>query len=217
VGYCLASLVLTLIASPFIDELRGGPLIQAILFTAVFLSAVLAVGSRGRDLVLALLLVAPALFTRWASLSRPDLLSDDVFRGTGMLFLGFVIQHLLRFIFRAPRVNSEVLSAGVTIYLMMGLFWSLAYSLVDRLLPDSFAFNAGPDSSHSMQGFQSLYFSFVTLSTTGYGDIVPVSNVARMLAVVEAVFGMFYVTLLIARLVSLYSSNRAIDEAKTED
>jgi Ion channel len=60
-----------------------------------------------------------------------------------------------------------------------------------------------------MQGFQALYFSFITLSTIGYGDIVPVSKLARMLAIVEAVTGMFYVTLLIARLVSLYSSNQA--------
>ncbi len=59
-----------------------------------------------------------------------------------------------------------------------------------------------------MQGFQALYFSFITLSTIGYGDIT-VSKLARMLAIVEAVTGMFYVSLLIARLVSLYSSNRA--------
>jgi hypothetical protein len=60
-----------------------------------------------------------------------------------------------------------------------------------------------------MQGFQALYFSFITLNTIGHGDIVPVSKLARMLAIVEAVAGMFYVTLLIARLVSLYSANQA--------
>ena len=56
-----------------------------------------------------------------------------------------------------------------------------------------------------MDGFTGLYFSFTTLSTVGYGDILPVSSAARMLAMVEAMFDMFYVTLLIARLVSLYS------------
>ena len=54
--------------------------------------------------------------------------------------------------------------------------------------------------------FNSIYFSFATLSTIGYGDISPVAGVARMLAVAEAVVGMFYVTMLIARLVSLYSA-----------
>jgi hypothetical protein len=71
-----------------------------------------------------------------------------------------------------------------------------------------------------MNGFTGLYFSFITLSTVGYGDIVPVSSVARMLAIVEAMFGMFYMTLLIARLVSLYSSKsspEAVNVEKTED
>jgi len=70
--------------------------------------------------------------------------STEVFRGTGILFFGFVVLQLLLFIIRAPRVDSEVLCAGITIYLMLGLFWSLAYSLIDRLAPDSFVFNAGP-------------------------------------------------------------------------
>jgi len=124
-------------------------------------------------------------------------------------FFGFVVLQLLLFIIRPPRVDSEGLCAGITIYLMLGLFWSLAYSLIDWLAPDSFVFNAVPTSGRSMQGFQALYFSFITLSTIGYGDIVPVSKLARMLAIVEAVTGMFYVTLLIARLVSLYSANQA--------
>jgi hypothetical protein len=68
-----------------------------------------------------------------------------------------------------------------------------------------------------MNGFTGLYFSFITLSTVGYGDIVPVSEVARMLAIVEAMFGMFYMTLLIARLVSLYSSKSPLEVANREE
>ena len=68
-----------------------------------------------------------------------------------------------------------------------------------------------------MKGFNALYFSFTTLSTVGFGDIVPVSGAARMLAIVEAVFGMFYVTLLIARLVSLYSSKSPLEAVNREE
>ena len=57
-----------------------------------------------------------------------------------------------------------------------------------------------------MNGFNGFYFSFITLSTVGYGDITPVSKVARMLAAMEAMTGLFYVAILIARLVSLYSA-----------
>jgi Ion channel len=83
--------------------------------------------------------------------------------------------------------------------------------------PNFFVFTVGPVSSHSMNNFNALYFSFTTLSTVGYGDIIPVSGVARMLAMVEAVFGMFYVTLLIARLVSLYSVNAPLETVNSEE
>ena len=133
----------------------------------------------------------------------------EVFLSAGLLFIAFIMLHLFRFILHAPRVNSEILCASVAIYLMLGLLWAFAYTLVARMVPDSFAFTVGPASSHLMHGFTSLYFSFVTLSTVGYGDIIPVSGVARLLAIAEATSGMFYVTLLIARLVALYSSDRA--------
>ena len=68
-----------------------------------------------------------------------------------------------------------------------------------------------------MDRFNALYFSFTTLSTVGYGDIIPLSGVARMLAMVEAVFGMFYVTLLIARLVSLYSSKSVLEAVSSQE
>jgi voltage-gated potassium channel len=217
VAYCLASLVLLVVAWPFLEDFRGGTLIHVALMTMVLLSAVVAVGDRGIRLTLALLLVVPALFARWASYFRPDLVPTWVFDGIGMLFLGFVVAQLFRFIFLAPRVDFEVLCAGIAIYLIVGLFWTLAYGLVDRLIPNSFVFTSGPTADRSMDGFQGLYFSFVTLSTVGYGDIVPVSKVTRMLAMVEAVFGMFYVSLLIARLVSLYSSNQVRNGAHRED
>ena len=123
----------------------------------------------------------------------------------------------LRFILRAPRVDFGVLCAGIATYLMLGLLWSFAYVLVDRLVPNSFVFTVGPASSHSMDRFNALYFSFTTLSTVGYGDIIPLSGVARMLAMVEAVFGMFYVTLLIARLVSLYSSKSVLEAVSSQE
>ena len=62
-----------------------------------------------------------------------------------------------------------------------------------------------------MNGFTGFYFSFVTLSTVGYGDITPVSRIARWLAAMEAMTGLLYVAVLIARLVSLYSSPKSDD------
>jgi hypothetical protein len=200
-------LILNIVVSPFVDQFPGGFLVEGALLTLVFLSALLAVGGRLRTLVGGLL-VALALVGEWLNYWRPDLPVSAVAHGSGVLFLAFIVVEFLRFIVRAPRVDFGVLSAGIATYLMLGLLWSLAYILVDGLVPNSFVFTVGPVSSHSMNHFNALYFSFTTLSTVGFGDIVPVSGLARMLAMAEAVFGMFYVTLLIARLVALYSANR---------
>jgi hypothetical protein len=119
-----------------------------------------------------------------------------------------LIGQFLRFILRAPRVNAEVMYAGISVYLLLGLSWMFAYQLAARLgnpLHPAFAFNAGP-AGQSMDGFTSYYFSFVTLTTVGYGDITPVSNGARALAALEAMTGTLYVAVLISRLVALYST-----------
>ena len=93
---------------------------------------------------------------------------------------------------------------------MLGLLWTVAYWLVDQLDPGAFAFNTN-EGRQSISGFNAFYFSFVTLSTVGYGDITPVSKVARMLAAMEAMTGLLYVAVLIARLVALYSSPKSDD------
>ncbi len=113
-------------------------------------------------------------------------------------------------ILRAPSVNTEVLCASISAYLMLGLMWTVAYWLVDQITPGAFAFNTN-GGRQSMNGFNAFYFSFVTLSTVGYGDITPVSKAARMLAAMEAMTGLLYVAVLIARLVALYSTPKLHD------
>jgi hypothetical protein len=202
----LAALALAIVSSPYTEEMRDGDLIEAVRLTVVLFTGLLAVGENRRTAVLGIGLVLPALIGKWVNHWLPELVPDWTFLLPGVLFVTFLIAYQLRFILRAPHVNSEVLCAGISGYLLLGLLWSLAYVLVAQLSPGAFAFTTGPDASHVMKGFTALYFSFVTLSTVGYGDIAAVSNSARMLAMTEATVGIFYTTILIARLVSAYSS-----------
>ncbi|MDS4032340.1 MAG: ion channel [Candidatus Contendobacter sp.] len=213
VAYFLVALVLLYVTAPFVQSVRNGILIEAVLVTLVLLSAVLAVSGRRRTLWWAIGFAVPTLVEKWVNYWRPDLLPPQVSLGAGLVFIGFIVLRLLDFILRAPRVNAEILCAGVATYLLLGLLWAFAYLLVERLVPDSFAFTFGSTASRSLEGFNSLYFSITTLATSGYGDIVPVSGLARMLAMTESMVGLFYVTLLIARLVALYSSQGPSDDA----
>src|SRR6266480_719701 len=207
----LIALALLLFFFPFVEEVKGGDLIVSLLLSLVLLSAVLAVASRGRTLVVALLLAIPAIGGRWINHFRPDLIPPAVFLVAGLALVAFVVVNLLRFVLRAPSVNTEVLCASISAYLMLGLMWTMAYWLVDQLTPGgAFSFNTNA-GTHSMSGFTGFYFSFVTLSTVGYGDITPVSRIARWLAAMEAMTGLLYVAVLIARLVALYSSPKSDD------
>jgi len=203
-AWFLGALVFMFVTAPFIAELPSGKLIEAALLTVVLGSAVLAVGGRRQTLIVASLLMTPVVGARWLHHFQ---LSDGSYTfhiAAFVVFLAFVVFQFLGFILRAPRVSSEVLCAAVATYLLLGLLWASAFVLVARMSPGAFSGIAA--GSQPLHGFDSLYFSLTTLTTAGYGDIAPVSGLARMLAMLEAVTGTMYMALLVARLVSVYSS-----------
>lgn len=209
VAHFLVALVLLLTTVPLVDEFVGGEIVESVLITLVLLSAVVAVGGRRRSLVVGILLVAPAVISKWIDHVWPGQVPREITQAMAIVFLSWVTFRLLHFILTAPQVDSEVLAAAIAVYLIFGLIWGFAYSLVAGLNPKAFAFTVAADPTPAMIRFQSLYFSFVTLTTVGYGDIVPLSKPARLLAMTESTVGMLYTTILIARLVALYAGGRS--------
>src|SRR5260370_9427282 len=207
----LIALGLFFISAPFVEEINGGDLIVSVLFSLVLLAGVLAVEDSKYVFAIALGLAIPAIAGRWINHFRPDLVPPAFFLVAGLFLIAFVVARLLRFVLRAPSVTVQVLCASISAYLMLGLMWTMAYWLVDQLTPGgAFSFNTNA-GTRSMDGFTGFYFSFITLSTVGYGDITPVSRIARWLAAMEAMTGLLYVAVLIARLVSLYSLPKSDD------
>ena len=105
----------------------------------------------------------------------------------------------LRQAFRPGPVNAEHVLAALDAYLLAGLLFGVAYWMIDYGWPGSFQANG------ALSRAEAIYFSFVTMATLGYGDIVPLSGPARGLAMVEGVSGQMYLAVLVARLVSLYA------------
>lgn len=205
----LVALGLLFVTAPFVEDLPHGNLVETILMTVVMMSAVLAVGGRRTSLVIALILLVPALVGKWITHLHPDLLHPVFYLVAFIIFSGFVVARLLGFIVHALQVDAKVLCAGVAGFLMLGLAWVPAYLAVARATPDAFTLpTAGGGVPPALDGFNAFYFSFVTLCTVGYGDIAPVSKVARMLAVTEAITGLFYIAVLISRLVCMYSDTQ---------
>lgn len=201
----LGVVLLFLFVSPFIDAFPGGRHLEGVLATAVLAAAVPAVGGRRRSLLATAALAAPIFFGYWFQIHRKEGSVYLIFIAAFLIFLCFIIGRLLYFIRHVPQVNSEVLSAGISVYLLLGFFWAAAYSLVARVLPGAFA-NVSTAAGR-LQGFEAIYFSFITLTTVGFGDISPVAPVARMLAMMEAMTGTLYLAVLVSRLVSLHASS----------
>jgi voltage-gated potassium channel len=201
----LISLVMFVVMTPFLDDSVTAPYLEPLVLTLVLVAGLLAVGGRRHVLWAGTVLLLPAIVSRWLHHLYPEFVSPAFFLASGLVFVAFVGAHILRFILRAPRVDREVICAGISVYLIIGLLWSLAYRMLGMMVPDAFVFAGVPLAEQEMTSFNAFYFSFSTLSSVGYGDITPASKLARMLAVMEAVTGILYVAVLISRLVSLYS------------
>ena len=130
-------------------------------------------------------------------------------------FLLLVAGLITRNVWRERAVTSDTIVGGIAVYILLGVVWSAAYQLLEFLAPGSFTVASasggrwGPWEAAPGQYPRLFFFSFVTLTTLGYGDIVPASIPAAILTTVEAVAGPLYLTILIARLVGLHVASAA--------
>jgi len=159
-------------------EKRGTLLLMVSLIFAWFLVSILTEGS---GLFAGKSVVAPLLFM-------------------ALLLTIFIL--LSRWMIRAVYINREVLCAAVCGYLILGILWTGLYRAIVIVDPRALV---AADTEQSLPSVSDLlYFSYTTLTTTGFGDILPKNPVVRMLCVMEAIAGTFYNTIIIARFVGLY-------------
>jgi ion channel len=125
-----------------------------------------------------------------------------------IIFHLMILGVMLRYIFTSRSVTADVLYASAAVYFLISFLFVPIYGMLETAYPGSFMDNT---LSMPMHWQQFAFYSLITLSTAGYGDIVPVSMWARMLASIEAAIGVLYVAILMARLVSLYESQRRGD------
>lgn len=118
-------------------------------------------------------------------------------------FLGFVSVALFSYLGLPGSVTSGRLYGLVSLYLMLGVFYFAIFNLLETVHPHSFAEIAFP-ASHETSRHSLLYLSLITLTTLGYGDIVPVTPLARLVTALEAATGVLYIAITVARLVSAY-------------
>lgn len=196
------TLLFTLVAVPLVAAFELTSALVEFLLVLSLLAAVMPVGtvrSRRALLPVAALVWLARPITAW--LDHPALSAVALGVWTLMGLLAAV--HALRFAMSATKVDPEHLSAALSAYLLAGIFFGLFYWVLEQIKPGTFI-TAGEFSRMT-----AFYFSFVTLATIGYGDIVPRTDVARGLVIVEGVGGQLFLAVMVARLVSLYGRGKA--------
>jgi len=129
-----------------------------------------------------------------------------------ILMLSALVVMVFAQIFREGPITRQRVQGSIVIYLLLGLIWAEAYMLAAHL--DSKSFTGNLDMARNAVSAHLTYFSFVTLTTTGYGDIAPASLVTRALANVEGLIGQLFPAILIARLVSMEIAARQMNNTK---
>jgi hypothetical protein len=130
------------------------------------------------------------------------------FKDTGILFLLFLyglfyflaIAILMVKISSNTTVSSDTIKGGISIYILLGFFWAILYMTLLFLDPDAIS---NISSTEETAGFECYYYSFTTLTTLGYGDIVPVAKYARILAMLEAIAGPVYLAIFVAQIIGM--------------
>lgn len=207
----LVSLVVLLVIFFVADgSTRGGKLLMTVATTTVFIGGIASVSDSVRYGVIGFLLMLPPLVMGWITTalgweSSNVFLVPNLYSLPFYLFLLYVISS---YVFRAGKVTQDRMQGAVCIYLLLGLLWANAYHVVHQLNPESFRFGlAGTDLF--LGAFRELmYFSYVTLTTLGYGDTVPISSHARLLALLEAISGVIFIGVLIARLAGALNNEK---------
>jgi hypothetical protein len=207
--FLLGSLVVLLLAFPVMKQL-GYTRFWSLVFLAQLLMSVYAVSEGRRSLMIALALVAPAIAANLSFFFLETTGSQIFWVLSVWLFLGYVASVVYKSsVFGPGKITSDRIAGAISVYLLMGILWSVAYGLIAEIDPGAFSgvLSVASDGAGSLRDF--AYFSFVTLTTLGYGDALPVNPLARTLAWMEAVFGQLFVAITIARLVSLQISQAA--------
>jgi hypothetical protein len=210
------TLVLLFVMEPAVHQLHEflrpelPPLIEGVTFLALLTVTVISVSKQraGRIVSLALGVPTAVLAILHALLQAPPIAIAAHLCAAA--FLIHALGVMVTYMFTRQRVTFNVLFASMCIYLVLGVVWALAYAVVGLLIPDAFHSNLAHDLPAPMltvgKGTSTpvLYFSFSTLTTLGYGDIVPTAPVSRMLATLEAITGQLYLAVMVARLVGLH-------------
>lgn len=210
----LCALLIFICALPFISESGFGVVALRLGTPLLLIAAVYSVSERRWPLILAIVLASPAVIAHVLPTligARETLLFRMV---VSAVFLSYITVLLSSFLLRQERVSADMILGAMNVYLLSAIIFMFLHAIAEVARPGSYVYQGdsltaalgGHTESHVITTL--LYFSLVTLTTLGYGDISPAVPIARTLCSLEAVIGQFFVAVFIARMVAIHIGQR---------
>ena len=201
----LISILLLFIVAPFVVPFHHGILVMNVISAAVLVAGSYALIERKHLFAIAVGLSAITIVGTGLLIAFRQPWALLVSHLSIVVLVAFFCVTILSYVLGSGRVTSDKIFAAICVYMLLGYGWTFVYSLLLELQPQSFATTSEvAPTNYVGRILQLRYFSFMTLTTVGYGDIVPRSPVARTMTVLEAVMGQFYLVALVGRLIGLH-------------
>lgn len=199
--YLLIAIVFFLVVNPFFHD--AGRAWMSVVFSGFLIPflAVWIVAEHRKHLIIATALAVPFVLVSWITRFDPSALLIAVRYLLAVAFYGFAVYVVLHNIHKRE-VTIDVIVGSVSAYLLIGVMWAFLYQLLNLISPGSFLSTIASETGSGTIDY--FYYSFVTLTTLGFGDIVPVSSVARSFTALEAVTGVLFMAIVIARVIGLH-------------
>ena len=200
--YLLVFLLIMIAVAPLDEVLGRFGILTDLATSVVLILAIYSVSQKRLHTVIGVLLAVPMIVALWSYLVGEYSWLQITGRLCGIAFFAFLIVIILKFVLSQNEITRDLIAAAAIVYLSLAAMWAFAYTVIEMMHPGSFAI---PDQSAGST-VNSLYYSLVTITTLGYGDITPVTSVAKTCSTLEAVIGQLYLVITVAWLVGMHVS-----------
>ncbi|MEP6822374.1 MAG: ion channel [Chthoniobacterales bacterium] len=200
----LISILFLFVVTPMVAVLRFGVLIVNAIAALVLIAASYSLSARRRLFVAGMVLSGISALATVTLLLTGKLWAAIFAHSCAIVLIAYFTITILGDVLGGTRVTMDKIFAAICVYLLIGYGWTFAYALIDDVQQGSFIAQSTTPPNDYDRILEMRYFSFMTLTTVGYGDIVPHSSTARTVTALEAVTGQIYLTVLVARLVGLH-------------
>jgi len=196
--YIILAIMLVLLINPYVRTLGlYGHLFTSLVLALIPLSCAFALTQHRKKAIVILLIAAPLIVIDALNFFSISRLLTIVELGIAIFLYFYIVLLLVNHLLAIRVVTADMIYCAISTYLLIGIGWAGIYDLVEIVSPGSFSGKAETDL---------IYFSFVTLTTLGFGDILPLSVLAKRLVIFEATMGSIYMAVIVAMIVGRYMS-----------